>query len=566
MTVDAEKFLRAEGGRLVNGAGREVLLRGVGFGSWFLPEGYMWKFPDGGDRPRRIEAMIRELVGEEKAVLFWETYYDRYVTEADIEQIAAEGFNSVRVPLNARFLLDDEGTCREDRLRRIDELLGWCRKHEIYAILDLHGAPGGQTGTNIDDSERDLPELFTDERNRELTIGIWRALAERYKEEWIVAGYDLLNEPLPEWFSSYNDQIMPLYEDIVRSIREVDGRHMIILEGAHWATDWSVFSGEPIDSNVMLQFHKYWNVPDTASIRQYIEAGARWNAPIFMGEGGENNTDWYAGAFRLFEDHHISWNFWTWKKMETTNSPYSVRMPEDWPLLVTYLEGGPKPDAETAWAALSTYLDNLPLDRCDYRPEVVRSLFRQPNARIPAIFYRNAEEGVGFGFGEGSDRRDSEFGEERRRGGGGLGFRDADGTDIRFVDSEREKPNFQHMRGEAWASDEWLCVRLAPGDWLAYDVEVPEVAREGAGLTLRMRGIGGGAGAGDSGTGAVEVLRESGEAGVLEPIGAVRIPDEAESWIDAKLAGRLSGRPSAQRIVIRAAGRSVDVQWIKLDL
>ena len=70
---------------------------------------------------------------------------------------------------------------------------------DVFAVCysDLHGAPGGQTGANIDDSERDLPELFTDRRNAERTVALWRLLAERYKDEWIVAGYDLLNEPRP---------------------------------------------------------------------------------------------------------------------------------------------------------------------------------------------------------------------------------------------------------------------------------------------------------------------------------------------------------------------------------
>jgi endoglucanase len=212
MNREVEGFVRAAGRKLVNGAGREVLLRGVGLGSWLLPEGYMWRFPDRGDRPRRIEKMIEELVGAEKAACFWNTYYDRYVGEADIARIAEEGFNSVRVPINSRFLLTEDGQYKERNFERLDLLLEWCRDHRVYAILDLHGAPGGQTGTNIDDSERDLPELFTDEGNRRRTIELWRKLAERYKDDWIVAGYDLLNEPLPDWFAEHKHKIMPLYK------------------------------------------------------------------------------------------------------------------------------------------------------------------------------------------------------------------------------------------------------------------------------------------------------------------------------------------------------------------
>jgi endoglucanase len=317
---DVIGFVRAEGSKLVNDEGREIILRGVGFGNWLLPEGYMWKFPKEGDRPRRIEQMIENLIGSGKAVRFWELYYDRYIAEADIERIAAEGFNSVRVPINSRFLLEEGESLRvkEHHLAYIDRMIGWCRDHRLYVILDLHGAPGGQTGTNIDDSVNDHPDLFTDENNKLLTVGLWRMLAERYKDEWIVAGYDLLNEPLPDWFSNYNNQIIPLYKEIVKAIREVDTRHLIILEGVHWATDWSIFT-EKIDDNLMLQFHKYWSNPDTESLRPYLDKREEWNVPIFMGEGGENSKDWYVEAFQLFEEHDISWNFWPWKKLDTKN-------------------------------------------------------------------------------------------------------------------------------------------------------------------------------------------------------------------------------------------------------
>ncbi|MBO9596634.1 MAG: cellulase family glycosylhydrolase [Cohnella sp.] len=460
MNNDVQGYVKAAGRKLVNEAGQEVLLRGVGFGSWMLPEGYMWRFPNAGDRPRRIEAMVRELIGEEKAERFWSLYYERYIAEADIARIAREGFNSVRLPLHWRVLMEEgePAVYKESGFRILDQVIAWCREHRLYVVLDLHGAPGGQTGTNIDDSERDLPELFTDERYRRLTIELWRTLAKRYKDEWIVAGYDLLNEPLPDWFAKYNPLVMPLYRDMIQAIREEDPRHMIILEGAHWATDWTIFDECP-DDNLMLQFHKYWNNPDTESIRKFLDKRDEWNVPIYMGEGGENNKDWYAGAFRLYEDHDISWNFWTWKKMDTDNSPCSIRKPEGWEKLVAYLEGGEKPSPDTAERILWTYLGNLPFEACDYHPAVVNALFRRPSVRIPAIFYGYKGEGDGFGFG---GRRETQA----------IGFRDEDGTDIRFAMGTGEAtPNFQHGGGEPWEEKDWMYVHLEKGDWLVYDIE-----------------------------------------------------------------------------------------------
>lgn len=492
MNGEVHGFLRAEGRKLENEAGQEVLLRGVGFGSWMLPEGYMWRFPGAGDRPRRIERMIAELVGAEKAASFWGLYYERYIAEADIARIAAEGFNSVRLPLHWRVLMEEgePAAFKADGWRVLDQVIAWCREYGLYVVLDLHGAPGGQTGTNIDDSERDLPELFTDERYRRLTIALWRELAKRYKDEWIVAGYDLLNEPLPDWFAKYNSLVMPLYRDIIAAIREHDTRHMIILEGAHWATDWSIFSGDKPDGNLMLQFHKYWNSPDTESIRRFLDKREEWDVPIYMGEGGENNKEWYAGAFRLYEDHDISWNFWTWKKMDTDNSPCSIRKPEGWELLVRFLEGGEKPDPASAERVLWSYLDNLPFEACNFHADVVNALFRRPEVRIPAIFYGYKSEGDGFGgsgrkSGQGGDGVDSGNGAGDKRAGLPIGFRDGDGTDIRFlVPRDGAMPNFQHGGGEPWTDEDWLYVRLERGEWLGYDFEVEKAGRIAAELRL----------------------------------------------------------------------------------
>lgn len=530
---DVFGYVRASGKKLVNGAGKEILLRGVGFGSWLLPEGYMWKFPGEGDRPRKIERMVRDLIGPEQAALFWDLYYDTYIGEADIKRIADEGFNSVRIPINARIL-------NESRFRLIDRMIAWCREHRLYVILDLHGAPGGQTGTNIDDSERDHPDLFTDERNKRQTVDLWRTIAARYKDEWIVAGYDLLNEPLPEWFSAYQTQVIPLYKEITRAIREVDRKHMIILEGVHWATDWSIFE-EKLDDNLMLQFHKYWNNPDSESLRPYLAKREEWDVPIYMGEGGENNKEWYAGAFQLFEDHGISWNFWTWKKMDTTNSPCSIRAPEGWPALARYLEGGDRPEPEAARRILWEYLSNLPLDRCDYHSDVVRSLFRRAPVRIPAAFYGFQGEGIHYGAAASGCKE--------------WGFRAEDGTKLRFAEGNRSKPNFQHGRGEDWQPDEWLCVQLGEGDWVAYDFRVDEPAVAVYTITIRAKAEA----AGGSGSVRVSVSLD----GNPDDVRTLVLHDE--EWSEQAVCGGVPLNEGSHRLRLRSDGGVFLLQWIRIE-
>lgn len=451
-SANSRGFISARGGSLVDETGEEILLRGVGLGGWLLPEGYMLGLPSPLDRPRRIEAAVAELAGAEYAAAFWEAYRERYVAEADIERIAAEGLNSVRIPMSARLMTDARGKLDPESpgMRAIDRILAACSRRGVYAILDLHAARGGQTGANIDDSERDLPELFTDEANEEATVSLWRDLAERYADDPIIAGYDLLNEPLPDKFKAYNARLGPLYDRILRAIRDVDRRHLVILEGCHWATDWSVFDRR-FDDNALYQFHKYWNAPDEASIRPYLEARARLGAPIFMGEGGENNRDWYAGAFSLFEEYGISWNFWTWKKMGADNSPCSVAAPRGWERIVAWAQGGPKPGREESRSILDDYLEALPLDRCAYRGDVLDAVLRRPPAKIPAIFF---------------DRRGG-YGHE-----GAPGFREGEGFDIRPLESGGAA-SFKHGGGEPWKDGERLVLRAHPGEAFSYRFSIP---------------------------------------------------------------------------------------------
>ena len=141
----------------------------------------------------------------------------------------------------------------------MDQCIQWCKEEGIYVILDMHAAFGGQTGQNIDDSEDDKPRLFIDIYNQELLIQAWELLACRYKDEPAVAGYDLLNEPLPKWQSQYNEMLLPLYRRMIQAIRNIDEKHIIILEGLHWATDFSVFrefTKAEAEDTIMLQFHK----------------------------------------------------------------------------------------------------------------------------------------------------------------------------------------------------------------------------------------------------------------------------------------------------------------------
>lgn len=97
-------------------------------------------------------------------------------------KMAELGYNSVRIPMNYRVFMEDGPGIhwKEEGFQLVDQCLAWCEEAGIYAFLDLHGAPGGQTGSNIDDSVDDVPRLFIDQDSWDKTIALWVKLAERY--------------------------------------------------------------------------------------------------------------------------------------------------------------------------------------------------------------------------------------------------------------------------------------------------------------------------------------------------------------------------------------------------
>ncbi len=389
----ALSFLHTSGQDMVNEAGKKVFLKGVGLGNWLLPEGYMWKFGAGGDRPRKIEKLVAYLIGQEKANHFWKAFRQQYITEADIKRIAELGFNSVRPALNSRlFLTEGEHPVYvEEGFQLLDSLINWCRKYRLYVIIDMHGAPGGQTGQNIDDSPRDLPELFIEKKYQDQLTDLWVKIATKYKDEPVVAAYDLLNEPLPIGTGAaekYKHLLVPLYMRITKEIRKVDTRHMITLEGFDWSNDWSLFD-KPFDDNVFYQFHYYcWARPDLlGGIDKFIKKRTELNTPIWVGETGEKGNTIYWSTTQLFEANNIGFSFWPWKKMDTQNTPYSIKKPANWEQIEAFSKGGAKPETALAIQAFNELLENIKLANCDYYEDVCNAILTRIPGKIEAENY-----------------------------------------------------------------------------------------------------------------------------------------------------------------------------------
>jgi endoglucanase len=324
-------FVHTDGKYLVTQAHQKLLLRGINLANWLEPEGYMFLLDGGPASPREIETFFNELIGPSDAATFWHDYREAFVTQRDINFLKKAGFNSVRIPIHYKFFVSDgEG------FALLDRVIAWCRDAGLWVILDLHCAPGGQTGTNIDDSFG-YPWLFESAADQDLTVDIWKRLAAHYRDETAILGYDLLNEPIPHFpqLQKYNDRLELLYKRISYAIRAVDTNHVIILGGAQWDGNFKVF-GAPFDRNVMYSFHKYWTAPNQEAIQEYLDFRDRYSVPIWLGESGENTDEWIAQFVRVLEKKEVGWCFWPYKKMEKTSAVVSFAQPPHWAEILAY--------------------------------------------------------------------------------------------------------------------------------------------------------------------------------------------------------------------------------------
>lgn len=247
--------------------------------------------------------------------------------------------NSIRIPFNYRLFTNENYMGANDASRGfiyLDKVINWCKKENLYIILDMHCAPGGQTGDNIDDSNG-YPFLFEDAESQSLCIDIWKSIAARYKNESIIIGYDLLNEPIAHYFDKdkLNPLLEPLYKRITAAVRTVDKNHLIFLGGAQWDSNFEPF-GKPFDSKLVYTFHKYWTPPTREVIKDYLDFSDKYNVPLYCGETGENEDAWVETFRKMLDSNNIGWHFWPYKKINNTRGIVTFDKPAYYDSISTY--------------------------------------------------------------------------------------------------------------------------------------------------------------------------------------------------------------------------------------
>lgn len=323
-------LLTVKDGYIVNENGEKVVLKGVNLGNWLLWETWMGFVPEYTEDWAYYDTLqvFLERFGEEKTAEIVKTYEDNFITEEDIAQIEKFGFNCVRVPFWYRnFMTEDLVWLAENHndnkgFQKLDWLISTCEKYDIYVMLDLHGAPGGQSKNHCT-GKAGRNELYENETMMNATVELWCAIAERYKDNKTVCAYDLLNEPQNNggyegnynWAAESEDAVYrtnKAYDTLYKAIREIDKNHIISFEGV-WSTTVLPNPKEMGYENMLYQLHLYDS--EKGMIRYRVDelktARKDWGVAVVVGEYNNHECEEYAQ--KKYDKNDISRIKWTYK-------------------------------------------------------------------------------------------------------------------------------------------------------------------------------------------------------------------------------------------------------------
>lgn len=327
--TDAERMLTVgKDGFIYNGLGEGVVLRGINLGGWLLQETWMCPVIGSECNSDSFALLKRRGFTEEQIQTLYMTYAEHFITEPDIKYIAALGMNCLRLPFWYRnFMNEDlqfyaENPDENPGFQLMDRLIGWAEKYGLYVILDMHGAPGGQS-TDHTTGTLNKNELYTSEENLSAMQSIWEAIATRYKDNGTVCAYDIMNEPMnnntevengwPAQSDIALDYTYMVYDRMYKAIRAVDRNHMISIEGI-----WTPYVlRNPADygwENMLYQLHLYDKTLDMVElrVRELSEMRKNWGVAVYAGEFN-NGDEFYDDALKVYRDNKINCTAWTYK-------------------------------------------------------------------------------------------------------------------------------------------------------------------------------------------------------------------------------------------------------------
>jgi hypothetical protein len=328
--------LRVSGSRLVAADGTPVRLRGVGLGGWMNMENFITGYPANESAMRDA---VRAVLGDDREEAFFDRLLTSFFGPADAALLAEMGMNCVRIPVNYRHFESDERPMEiiDAGFRHLDRVIGLLGEHGIYSVIDLHALPGSQNQHWHSDNPTHVASFWRHRHFQDRVVHLWEYMADRYKDNPWVAGYNPVNEP-----GDVSGRVIgPFYDRLVKALRAVDPGHVLFLDGNTYSTDFSIF--REVYENTVFVCHDYalagfahggpypgytrgeW--VDRGELEKAFEKRTTFQretgTPLWVGEFGPVYTgdpaiddmryQILSDQLEIFDGYEAGWSLWTYK-------------------------------------------------------------------------------------------------------------------------------------------------------------------------------------------------------------------------------------------------------------
>ena len=291
-------------------------------------------------------------------------------SEKDYADLAAYGANVVRIGVNVP--ISESGSAFDiaaTEWQYVERTVAMGRKHGFKVIIALVPLPLGEAAVHWA-----RPEL------KDSLVGLWATVAARFKDNPVIAGYDLINEPVTprdsnqppppgDVFKSTGELAAPrdrnsdpwrdLAVKIIRAIRTEDADSVVIFEPSPWALPKGFAELAPLPMpGVVYSFHFYephalthqglyehraaLNYPSEETTRaslsravEPVRAFARKHGvPVFVGEfsvvrwaPGDSAARYLNDAIETFEAEGWGWAYHSFREYEAWDPELESTLP-----------------------------------------------------------------------------------------------------------------------------------------------------------------------------------------------------------------------------------------------
>lgn len=168
------------------------------------------------------------------------------ITEKLIQSVKAAGFKSIRIPVSYFAKIDDDKDYTIDSkwLDRVQEVVDYCIKNDLYAVINIHG-----DGYNTIDGSWLLCNGKNQTEIKKKYKKVWKQIAERFKNYDEHLLFESMNEefdgsysePNKEYYQNINDYNQ-IFVDTVRKTGDNNTKRWLIIPG--WNTNIDYTAGD----------------------------------------------------------------------------------------------------------------------------------------------------------------------------------------------------------------------------------------------------------------------------------------------------------------------------------